>query len=185
LNIAFNFQGADVNVLDRNSITPLIISAYNGDVTILKYLIKNGANLNLKDRMNTSALDCACMRLNIDVIQELIINGSKCSSCTPYTYHSPLKNLIMNKEYVASRMLIESGYDLKNEEWILKEANRNQNDEFFKWLRHYVQNPLSLLSWCRLKIRSTLNLKANAYLEDNVNQLRIPKLLKDYLMLRN
>jgi ankyrin repeat protein len=172
-------------VPDRNSITPLIISAYNGDITILRYLIKNGANLNLKDRMNTSALDCACMRLNIDVIKELIINGSKCSTCTPYTYHSPLKNLIMNKEYVTSRMLIESGYDLKNEEWILNEANRNENDEFFKWLRKHIRNPLRLLSCCRLKIRSALQDNKTAYLEDNVNQLRIPKLLKDYLMIRN
>ena len=52
----------EINVFDRYSITPLILSAYQGDVNILKYLIKNGADVNIRDRMNLSALDHACQR---------------------------------------------------------------------------------------------------------------------------
>jgi hypothetical protein len=174
-----------VNTLDRNSMTPLIICAYHGDVNMLRYLLKHGANVNLTDRMNTSALDCACMRLNTEVIKELIRNGCKCNTCTPFTFFSPLKHLAFNKEYTISRMLIESGYDLKHERWINQEAQRDESNEFVKWLLKYKQNPLSLLSLSRLKIRDTMLSTTPEYFEDKINRLRIPKLLKDYLMIKN
>ena len=133
------------NVFDRYSITPLILSAYQGDVNILKYLIKNGADVNIRDRMNLSALDHACQRLNTEPIRELIICGCKCSSSTPFGLQSPLKTLISNKEFVLARMLIESGLDLKNEKWLLSELknSENMNNSFFKWLQNILKTPSS------------------------------------------
>lgn len=170
-------------MFDRYAITPLILCAYQGDVNILRYLIKNGANVNLTDRMNLSALDHACQRLNLEPIRELIMCGCKCSSSTPFGLHSPLKTLITNKEYVLARMLIESGINLKHEKWLINELKSevNANNSFYKWLENHMKTPQTLLSLSRVKIRELL---VSNNLEIRVNSLKIPNILKDYLLMK-
>lgn len=180
--------GALVNVLDRNSITPLILCANSGDLKILRYLIKHGASMNIFDRMNSSALDYACMRLHIEIAKELIINGCKCSSSTSFCVNSPLKHLIFNKEYQTARLLIETGFNLNSEKWI---ANINVNlikdkndidEAFFAWIRDYMCKPRQLKSICRKTVR---NILSNESLQEKINSLEIPKMLKGYLMMKN
>ena len=163
------------------------MSAHHGDVEILRYLIKHGANVHLTDRMHLSALDHACLRLNIEPIRELISSGCKCSSSTPYGLNSPLKTLIINKEFALARILIESGINLSNEKWIISnfksETNsENINTQFFNWLNNYMKTPPTLLNISRIKIRNLLN---RNNLEANVYSLKIPKFLKDFLMMKH
>ncbi len=171
-------------MFDRYSITPLILSAYQGDVNILRYLIKNGANVNIRDRMNLSALDHACQRLNTEPIRELIICGCKCSSSTPFGLQSSLKTLVINKEFTLARMLIESGLELKNEKWLLNDLKKSEitkNNSFYKWLENYLKTPPSLLNLSRVKMRELL---VSKNLELSVNLLKIPRFLKDYLLMK-
>jgi hypothetical protein len=135
--------------------------------------------------MNLSALDHACVRLNTETIKELIMSGCKCGSSTPFGLHSPLKSLILNKEYTLARMLIETGLDLSNEKWIFDNLKNvdgdNETQHFYKWLGNYRKTPSTLLNFSRVKIRSLLNCES---LETKINTLRIPKFLKDYLMMK-
>lgn len=141
--------------------------------------------------MNLNALDHACLRLNIDTAKELIMNGCKCNTSTPFGLISPLKSLITNKEYELARMLIESDFDIINEKWLLNYINENsdenttnENKRFVKWLRNYMKNPLSLLNLCRIRLRNELN-NDNCYLEQKIQSLHIPIILKEYLMMKN
>ncbi|KAJ1424265.1 ankyrin repeat-containing domain protein, partial [Ochromonadaceae sp. CCMP2298] len=65
----------DVNALDGNSCTPLIIAAQYGRVEMVVYLSKNGADLGQQD----SPLHLAALRGNAEVVHYLI---DKCGANT-------------------------------------------------------------------------------------------------------
>jgi hypothetical protein len=173
-------------VIDRDSITPLILAANLGDLEITRTLIKNGAKLNHKDRMNSTALHYACLRSHWQVANELIIHGSTYNTNTPFSFSSPLKYLVLSKNYSIAKSLIESGCDLNFEEkWIFDDSfiEKHKIDaDFMKWLRLYIKNPLKLMILCRKRVRQTFG---SQYIDEKVNSLdSIPKILKLYLLMK-
>lgn len=90
----FFVKGANVNALDRDSVSPLILAASSGELSIVQMLIRKGALLTQCDRMRSSALHYACMRLNVPIVRELIIHGCILNTNTPYINCSPLKYLV-------------------------------------------------------------------------------------------
>ena len=57
--------------------TPLMKSAYEGNLENVKNLIKNGANVNAKDNFGRTALLLACGNLKgLQVVQYLLKNGA-------------------------------------------------------------------------------------------------------------
>lgn len=177
-------KGAIVNALDRDSISPLILAASSGNLDTVKILIKYGANVNQTDRMNSSALHYACMRVHAEIARELIENGCISNTNMPYSYSSPLKYLVVDKQYSVAKCLVESGCDLSSEKWIFDSKfiiDNKIDDEFARWLKVYVKRPPSLMNLCRQKIRISLG---DSNLSVKIDSLNIPKFLKEYLKVK-
>jgi ankyrin repeat protein len=188
--IVLKHKGAYVNALDRDSVSPLILASNLGDLEIVRMLIKHGANMNQTDRMNSSALHYASMRFHADIARELIQHGCICNTNTPFSFCSPLKYLLFDKQYATVKLLVESGCDLSSERWIMDTNVRSSHisnkekpldAEFLNWIRTYVKNPCKLMSLCRQKIRANLG---NQYLEKKIHTLNIPVYMKQYLMMK-
>jgi len=64
-------KGADPNLADKNSKTPLMNAAYKGNLAIVKMLLEFGADPTLKDYKGQSALDMAQKKGHQDIIQLL------------------------------------------------------------------------------------------------------------------
>jgi hypothetical protein len=176
--------GAQVNALDRDSVSPLILAANLGNLDIVRILIQHGADLNQTDRMRSSALHYACMRFHAHIAKELIMNGCNVNTSTPFSFSSPLKYLVKNKQYETAKCLIESGCDLHGEKWITDgtfDIQTQSDQEFIDWVRDYMKRPASLVSICRQKVRRSLG---NQMLADRVKRLNIPVYLKNYLMMK-
>lgn len=183
-----------MNALDRDSVSPLILAANYGDLEIVKMLIKHGAHVNQTDRMNSSALHYACMRFHADIARELIQHGCIRNTNTPFSFCSPLKYLLFDRQYAIARILVESGSDLSTEKWLSDNQSMighhfpdNKQDtklidlHFINWIRSYRQNPPKLMNLCRFKIRTHLG---SIHLEKKINALNIPTYLKGYLMIK-
>ena len=173
-----------MNAKDRDSVTPLILAANLGDANIVQVLIKSGADTNLTDRMNSSALYYACMRFHGEIAKELIQNGCISNTNTPFSFCSPLKYLILDKQYYTAICLLETGCDISSEKWIMDStfALDNKIDgDFLALIRAYVRKPPKLMSLCRQEIRKNLG---GVCLAQKVDKINLPKYLKDYLMMK-
>jgi ankyrin repeat protein len=180
--------GANVNMPDRDSVTPLILASNLGNMTIVRILINKGSNMNHTDRMGTTALHYACMRFHVEIAYELIINGCYSNTNTPFSFCSPLKQLLYDKQYRVAKCLVESGCDLSNEKWIHDEkyfvkSNKNLiiDEKIMKWIRNYVKNPPKLMSLCRQSIRKNLG---SYCLHEQLMRVNIPKDLIKYLQMK-
>ncbi|WAC04808.1 MAG: ankyrin repeat domain-containing protein [Methanoregula sp.] len=70
-------QGADVNCVYKNEITPLhLASRIMGDMEIVKLLINNGANVNATTRNGYNSLMVACVRNDKELVELLLKNKS-------------------------------------------------------------------------------------------------------------
>lgn len=180
--------GANVNIPDRDSITPLILASNLGNMTIVRLLINNGSNMNDKDRMGTTALHYACMRFHFDIAQELIINGCISNTNTPFSFCSPLKHLLCDRQYNIVKLFVEAGCDLRSENWMKEDthfvkANRNLivDQNILTWICNSIKNPPTLKSLSRRKIRQSVGSKC---LHIKLNELNIPKELIKYLQMK-
>lgn len=182
-------NGANVNMADRDSVTPLILASNMGNLNIVRHLISKGSNINHTDRMGTTALHYACMRFHFKIAHELIMHGCSSNTNTPFHFCSPLKHLLCDKQYIIAKCLVESGCDLSNEKWIFDEnhfikSNKNLiiDEKIMKWIRSYVKNPPSLMSLCRQHIRKNAG---NVCLHHKLSKMDIPKDLILFLQMKN
>lgn len=184
--------GADVNALDINKMTPLVLCHNHKNADICKYLIEYGADVNIYDRFNRSALDYALMMNNHQVATELIRHVASFGTNIGFSSVINLKSLVKRKFFKLAKMVVESGAYLESDvQWILSETQQKEQhqtpldkdeESFMLWLKCQFTNPRSLLNSCRLTIRDLLK---NQYLERKVNSLPLPKMLQDYLMMRH
>lgn len=185
-----------MDVQDRDLVTPLAVAATLDELKILKLLIDAGANVNKTDRYNLTALHYACIRSYGQIACELIRNGSACDLMSRkflLTPH-PLNQLINDKKYCGARNLIESMSPralAHLKQWILtsisnsnsssinnKEATK-QDDKFHQWLSKYFQQPPTLMSLCRSRIRSRLG---GSHLRKKIQMLQLPGYLVNFLI---
>lgn len=62
--------------------TPLHIASEEGHLSIVDFLLSNGAKLEATDMNGWTALHCACYRGNIDIIMYLLAAGADCLAIT-------------------------------------------------------------------------------------------------------
>jgi ankyrin repeat protein len=66
----------DVNAMDVNSVTALMVASKNGSINVAKTLIKAGANVNAKDKAGGTALMYASLWGYVDLVKLLIDAGA-------------------------------------------------------------------------------------------------------------
>ena len=69
-------QGADVNVRDNDSWTPLIRASWNDNLEIVKYLVENGADINAKNKEGNTALKWASYHGELEIVKLLVEHGA-------------------------------------------------------------------------------------------------------------
>ena len=69
-------NGADVNFINNNSNTPLIIASQFGDANMVKLLIERGANINYQNSLGNTALHVAAEYGTSDTIEALLNAGA-------------------------------------------------------------------------------------------------------------
>lgn len=176
-------SGAFVNVLDRESVSPLITATKFDDLNMVKLLIKKGANVNLKDRFRLSALSYACMLAYEEVALELIANGCVFTWNIPLNAYLPLEYLMNRKQYKIVKHLIDAGYCLKKEKWLTNRGYQTKtiDREPLIWLKTYLNNPRSLMNICRTEIRKRLG---DVCVNEKISNFNISSNLKDYLKMK-
>lgn len=186
-------HGADVNCVDRDNVTPILFAAMRGCDTIVTCLIKNGANPHKVDRLRSSALHYATFHGHPAVVSRLIEVGCIPNNKVIFGQGTPLANLVHNKDYANCRLLLESGYDLKNEDYLHKynemfihstfsdESGENVTDTISQMnnIVQWLKTPRSLQCFCRTVIRNRMR---GSYLQERINSLPIPSQLKRYLL---
>ena len=63
-------QGSDINWIDSEGVTPLILAAFKGHGEIAELLLAQGADVTVKDQWNRTALDYALRRGEDDAIAQ-------------------------------------------------------------------------------------------------------------------
>ncbi len=64
--------GADVNWIDGEGVTPLILSSFKNHIELVRLLLDHGANTDIKDQWDRTALDYALRRGEADPIAQLL-----------------------------------------------------------------------------------------------------------------
>jgi ankyrin repeat protein len=102
--------GADVNYLDRNGATPLLIAAYRGHESVVERLLDaGGANLEAKTRKGGStALVLAARRGHQEIVRKLIDAGADIEA-EDDTGATALMNAVTKCHENSARMLLEAG----------------------------------------------------------------------------
>ena len=146
--------------------------------------------------MNASALWNAVYNEHIEVVKQLLLVNVKMEMCSTgrdpspsdddiYFYdvpRSPLYVALDNERQDIAMLLIEAGYNVQKETWLIERDLPEEAERLGRVLAEYCQNPCSLMLLCRNKIRSHLGCCRNIF--EKVDQLDIPLRLKEFLTLK-
>ena len=69
-------RGADINWIDGEGVTPLILASFKGHVDVAKLLLAHGADPTVRDQWQRTALDYALRRGETDEIAQLLQEAS-------------------------------------------------------------------------------------------------------------
>lgn len=80
----------DVNMIDRNGMTPLIHATRRGFLDVVKYLVEEGADINKKNKYGETPLMEACAYGQFEVAEFLLVKGANINYQNPYNGFTPL-----------------------------------------------------------------------------------------------
>jgi len=104
---------AYINTRGDNWKTALSISSMNGDLEIVKYLIKEGANVNLIDKEYYSPLYYAVDKNHIEIVKALLENGASITIEKESTF-IPIERAAVNSCIEIIDLLISYGVDVNS-----------------------------------------------------------------------
>ena len=111
-------KGADVNAQDRDEIahyrsesTPIIIASERGSLEIVRYLVKNGADVNFIDACDGTALMEASESGNLEIVKYLVENGANIHFKN-YRGETALMDASAKGNLEVVKYLIEKGADV-------------------------------------------------------------------------
>lgn len=133
-------RGADINALNNDGLTPLMhaikntLPGYN-ELTCIKILMDNGADINAKGRHGESALLLSIARTHDDIFERLVSGGADIlqknnkGQSIPYLLAHSAINHNIQKSVARLTMLVDRGVDISKETYdgnsILEHAKLN------------------------------------------------------------
>lgn len=192
-------QGCNVNNADKDLDTPLLYAAFNGNLDCVQNLLAHGADPQLPNRLNTTPLWNAVYRQHPTVVKALLKRNVILNVATVgieqhaqtdgvmQVFDAPRSPLWVaashgNTDLV--NLLIAAGYDVTGENWIGSGDFPNkclESETLKKILIFHHRNPQPLLILCRNYFRQL----AGRDVEDFVQQLEIPEVLKNFITLKD
>ena len=184
--------------------SPLVESVESSDTRVLEVLLKNGAHVNQKTHTALSkqphvdsALSLACYMDNTEAFQLLIQYGANVNHISPCL----LKYTLENGFYQCAKLVILAGYcvqpecktfidqlwsvhmqrsSMKNMFPYSIHSNSSDDNNMIRPLKeiwYFLHNPRPLIWMCR----TTLRHKCQMYNMKVLDQLELPKSVRDYI----
>ena len=155
-------KGANVNATGADGTTAIMYAAANGDLELVRALIKAGANVKLENQFGTSALTEAAIIGSAPIIDALLKAGADPNFKTP-DGETPLMAAARSGKVDAAKALLDAGADINAKEtwggqsaimWAAaqsqadmvkflasKDANLNDHGKIRQWERKVIQEP--------------------------------------------
>jgi ankyrin repeat protein len=155
-------KGTNVNAPGPDGATAVMYAAANGDLELVRALIKAGADVKLKNQFGTSALTEAAIVGNAPIVSELLKAGGDPNFKTP-DGETPLMAAARSGKIEAAKALLDAGADINAKEtwggqsalmWAAaqsqadmvkflasKGANLNDRGKINQWERKVIQEP--------------------------------------------
>jgi ankyrin repeat protein len=155
-------KGADVNSAGADGATAIMYAAANGDLELVRALIKAGADVKAKNQFGTSALTEAAIIGSAPIIEALLKAGSDPNFKTP-NGETPLMAVARTGKIDAAKALLAAGADINAKEtwgeqsalmWAAAQsqadmvkflasngANLNDHGKVNQWERKIIQEP--------------------------------------------
>jgi ankyrin repeat protein len=155
-------KGTDVNAADADGSTALMYAAANGDLELVRGLIKAGANVKLASQLGTSAITEAAILGSARILDALLRAGADPNYKTP-NGETPLMAAGRSGKIDAAKVLLEAGADINAKEtwggqsalmWAAaqgqadmvkflasKGANLDDHGKVNQWERKVIQEP--------------------------------------------
>ena len=155
-------KGANVNATRADDSTAIMYAAANGDLELVRALIKAGANVKLKNQLGTSAITEAAIIGSAPIIDALLKAGADPNFRNP-DGETPLMAAARSGKVEAARTLLAAGADINAKEtwggqsaimWAAaqsqadmvkflasKDANLNDHGKINQWERKIIQEP--------------------------------------------
>lgn len=102
--------GADVNAVDRYSMTPLMLARQH--LATVRLLVQRGANLEAATHSGVTALHYMSRVGMVDAVKELLAAGANVN-CRTNAGTTPLIFAVDYKHVITAMILIEAGSDVK------------------------------------------------------------------------
>jgi len=111
-------QGVDINVVDTDKRTVLMVAVTKKDIPTVEFLLKKGADVNAQDSGGWTALAFAAQNNSVEIIKHLLKYAPKMDSRDEYG-NTPLWRATFNSrgEGGVIKLLLDNGADrnIKNE----------------------------------------------------------------------
>jgi len=155
-------KGADVNAAGADGSTAIMYAAANGDLELVRALIRAGANVKLANQFGTSALTEAAIIGSAPIIETLLKAGADPNFKTP-NGETPLMAVARTGKIDAAKALLDAGADINAKEtwgeqsalmWAAAQsqaemvkflasngANLNDHGKVNQWERKVIQEP--------------------------------------------
>ena len=155
-------KGADVNGAGTDGSTAIMYAAANGDIELVRALIKAGANVKLANQLGTSAITEASIIGSAPIVEALLKAGADPNFRTP-NGETPLMAAARSGKGDAAKALLDAGADINAKEtwggqsalmWAAalsqadmvkflasKGANLNDHGKINQWERKIIQEP--------------------------------------------
>jgi len=130
----------NINIKDRDGMTPLMVAVSEDKIEIVKLLLKKGANINLQSKIGYTALHFAAQNNKVEIARVLLESGAKVDIQDGYG-NTPLSRAIFSSDEEGEiiKLLLAFGSDenIKNKSGIspkiLAESIGNRDvKKFFK-----------------------------------------------------
>jgi ankyrin repeat protein len=155
-------KGTDVNAAGADGTTPIMYAAANGDLELVRALVKAAANVKLANQLGTSAITEAAIIGNAPIIEVLLKAGADPNYKTP-NGETPLMAAARSGKIEAAKLLLDAGADINAKEtwgeqsplmWAAAQsqadmvkflasrgANLNDHGKINQWERKVIQEP--------------------------------------------
>ena len=155
-------KGTDLNATAADGSTAIMYAAANGDLELVRALIKAGANVKLANQFGTSALTEASIIGSAPIVEALLKAGADANFKTP-NGETPLMAAARSGKVEAAKALLDAGADINAKEnwggqsalmWAAaqsqaemvkflasKGANLNDHGKINQWERKIIQEP--------------------------------------------